>query len=108
MLESSQILKIKKSLNVQNISLVSMFSLLGDKNRFLIIKLLTEQGEMCVTDLANVLDISVSAVSQHLRILEMSKVVEGHRMGQMMCYKPRVDDPRIKKIINLIMNVIKN
>ncbi|PIR86832.1 MAG: hypothetical protein COU11_03170 [Candidatus Harrisonbacteria bacterium CG10_big_fil_rev_8_21_14_0_10_49_15] len=102
MLESSQISKIKESLKTQNISLVDVFSLLGDKSRFLIIKLLIEQGEMCVTDLANVLDISVSAVSQHLRILEMSRMVEGERMGQMMCYKPKIDDPRIKKIMNLI------
>jgi len=102
MLEPSQISKIKESLETQDISLVDVFSLLGDKNRFLIIKLLIEQGEMCVTDLANVLDISVSAVSQHLRILEMSRMVEGERMGQMMCYKPKIDDPRIKKIINLM------
>jgi len=102
MLESSQISKIKETLKEQNISLVDVFSLLGDKNRFLIIKLLIEQGEMCVSDLANVLDISVSAVSQHLRILEMSRMVEGERMGQMMCYKPKIDDPRIKKIINLM------
>ena len=101
MLEPSQISKIKESLKTQNISLVDVFNLLGDKNRFLIIKILIEQGEMCVSDLANVLDISVSAVSQHLRILEMSRMVEGERMGQMMCYKPRIDDPRIKKIINL-------
>jgi len=82
--------------------LVNAFSLLGDKNRFLIIKLLIEQGEMCVTDLANVLDISVSAVSQHLRILEMSRMIEGEKMGQMICYKPKIDDLRIKKIINLM------
>jgi len=102
MLEPAQISKITKSLKTQNISLVDVFSLLGDKNRFLIIKLLIEQGEMCVTDLANVLDISVSAVSQHLRILEMSRMVEGEKMGQMMCYKPKIDDPRIKKIINVM------
>ncbi|MDP3956272.1 MAG: metalloregulator ArsR/SmtB family transcription factor [bacterium] len=102
MLEPSQISKIKETIKSQNISLVDVFSLLGDKNRFLIIKLLIEQGEMCVTDLANVLDISVSAVSQHLRILEMSRMVVGERMGQMMCYKPKIDDPIIKRIINLM------
>ena len=102
MLEPSQISKIKESLKTQNISLVDVFNLLGDKNRFLIIKILIEQGEMCVSDLANVLDISVSAVSQHLRILEMSRMVEGEKMGQMMCYKPKIDDLRIKKIINLM------
>lgn len=102
MLDLSQISKIKKNLKAQDISLVDVFGLLGDKNRFLIMKLLIEQGEMCVSDIANVLDISVSAVSQHLRILEMSRMVECERMGQMMCYKPKLDDPNYKKIINLI------
>ena len=102
MLEPAQISKIRQTLKTQDISLVDVFSLLGDKNRFLIIKLLIEQGEMCVSDLANVLDISVSAVSQHLRILEMSRMVEGEKMGQMMCYRPKIDDPSIKKIINLM------
>lgn len=102
MLEPSQISKIKKNLNERDTSLAGIFGVLGDKNRFLIMKLLVEQGEMCVSDIASVLDISVSAVSQHLRILEMSKMVECERMGQMMCYKPKIDDPSIKKIINLI------
>ncbi len=102
MLDASHISKIKKDLKTHNISLVDVFGLLGDKNRFLIMKLLIEQGEMCVSDIANVLEVSVSAVSQHLRILEMSKMVVCERMGQMMCYKPKLDDPSIKKIINLI------
>jgi len=100
MLETTEISRIKETLRGQKNPLVDIFNLLGDKNRFLIIKLLVEEGEMCVSDLANVLDISVSAVSQHLRILEMSRIVESEKMGQMMCYKPKIEDPRIKKIIN--------
>lgn len=102
MLEPAQISKIKKTIKENDSVLVGIFGVLGDKNRFLIMKLLIDQGEMCVSDIANVLDVSVSAVSQHLRILEMSKMVECERMGQMMCYKPKIDDPSVKKIINLM------
>lgn len=102
MLKPAEISKIKKNIESKNTHTADIFNLLGDRNRFLIMKLLIEQGEMCVSDLAEVLDVSVSAVSQHLRILEMSKMVECERMGQMMCYKPKTDDPSIKKIINLI------
>ncbi len=102
MLEASQIKNIKKIMDEEDTSVSNIFNVLGDKNRFLIMKLLVDQGEMCVSDIAAVLDVSVSAVSQHLRILEMSQLVEGERMGQMMCYKPKTDDPSIKKIINLI------
>jgi len=102
MLESSHIAKIKQTVSEHDVELAHVFHLLGDKNRFLIIKLLAKQGELCVTDLANILDISISAVSQHLRILEMSRMVECKKMGQMMCYKPKIDDPNIKKIIRLM------
>ncbi|MBI2086947.1 MAG: winged helix-turn-helix transcriptional regulator [Candidatus Zambryskibacteria bacterium] len=102
MLKSAQISKIKDSLKGRDSSLINIFSVLGDKNRFLIMKLLLDQGELCVSDIAAVLDVSVSAISQHLRILEMSHFVEGERIGQMMCYKPKVDDPSVKKIINLM------
>jgi len=102
MLEVSQISKMKKSLGENNTSLPDIFSVLGDRNRYRIMKLLVQEGKMCVSDLASVLGVSVSAVSQHLRILEMSRMVTCERMGQMMCYELRVDDPKIKKIISLM------
>lgn len=102
MLATPQVAKIKQSLKGNGSSLAEIFGVLGDKRRFLIMKLLIEQGELCVSDLAAVLNVSVSAVSQHLRILEMSRLVKGERMGQMTCYRPKMDDPNIKKIINLM------
>jgi len=102
MLELPQIAKIKESLKRSNSSLANIFGVLGDENRFFIMKLLIEQGELCVSDIAAVLGVSVSAISHHLRVLEMSQLVEGERMGQMMCYKPKVTDPSVKKIINLM------
>jgi DNA-binding transcriptional ArsR family regulator len=102
MLEPSQIEKIQKTINEDDIIVATVFSILGDKNRFRIFKILTQNGELCVSDLASVLDISISSASQHLRILEMSGMVMGERMGQMMCYKPLLDNPKVKAIINLL------
>ena len=104
MLEKTAIDKIKKRLDASedDAILTEVFKLLGDKSRYRIVKILTEEGELCVSDLAAVLDSSMSAVSQHLRILEMSGLVAGERMGQMMCYKPLMDHPKIKAIIKLM------
>lgn len=82
--------------------LVDVFSVLGDKNRFRIMKLLKQQGELCVSDLAAVLNVSVSAVSQHLRVLELARLVTCERMGQMVCYKPHTDSESAKKVISLV------
>lgn len=104
MLEKSAIEQIKKRLDTSkdDVILTEVFKLLGDKSRYRIVKMLTEEGELCVSDLAAVLDASMSAVSQHLRVLEMSGLVKGERMGQMMCYKPLLDHPKVKAIIKLM------
>ena len=83
-------------------SLCSVFSVLGDKNRFKIMKYLVKKKEMCVGELAKVLNVSVSAVSQHLRILEMSGLVSCRKDGQMMCYSPRIYNQQVQKIISLM------
>jgi len=104
MLEKTAIDKIKKRLDASedDAILTEVFKLLGDKSRYRIVKILTEEGELCVSDLAAVLDASMSAVSQHLRVLEMSGLVAGERMGQMMCYKPLMEHPKVKAIIKLM------
>jgi len=102
MLEPSQITKIQKTITEEDVVLSSVFNVLGDKNRFRILKILIQHGELCVSDLAAVLDVSISSASQHLRILEMSGLVIGERMGQMMCYKPLIKNPKVKAIINLM------
>jgi len=104
MLEKIAIDRIKKRLDASedDVVLTEVFKLLGDKSRYRIVKILTEEGELCVSDLAAVLDASMSAVSQHLRVLEMSGLVVGERMGQMMCYKPLLDHPKVKAIIKLM------
>lgn len=104
MLEKREIDEIKRKLDTSEDDAVlsEVFKLLGDKSRYRIIKILTEEGELCVSDLSSILDASMSAVSQHLRVLEMSGLVVGERMGQMMCYKPLTDHPKVKAIIKLM------
>ncbi len=93
---------MQKTITEEDTTLSSLFNVLGDKNRFRILKMLIQNGELCVSDIAAILDVSISSVSQHLRILEMSGLVMGERMGQMICYKPLIENPKIKAIINLI------
>jgi DNA-binding transcriptional ArsR family regulator len=104
MLTEKQINEIKSKVEPdQNETILcEAFRVLGDKNRYRIIKTLLEAGELCVGDLALIIGISMSATSQHLRILEMSRMVESERMGQMMCYRPIAGNPKIKSLIRLM------
>ncbi len=103
MLTKSEIKKIKKGLKkTYSEKMVTFFSILGDKNRHKIFALLMTHKELCVSDLANILEVSVSSISQHLRLLEMSDLVKGERMGQMMCYCLCDTDPDVRAIVKLI------
>jgi DNA-binding transcriptional ArsR family regulator len=59
----------------------------SDPTRLKILLLLKGDDELCVTDLANILDVSVSAISHQVSILEQHGLVVRVKMGQMVCYK---------------------
>ena len=41
---------------------------------------------MCVTDLAEIINISISAISHQLKLLENCDIVKSEKMGKMVCY----------------------
>ena len=66
---------------------VDIFKSLGDMTRLKIIKLIALMGNnLCVGMIANMLDISQPAVSQHLKILKNADLVEAEKMGFYMHY----------------------
>lgn len=103
MLSETQIEKIRNLLKKNyNERLPVIFNALGDPCRFFIFQLLLLQKEVCVTDVANVCKISVSAASQQLKILELTGIVAKERMGQMMCYALKEKDPVIQTLIKMM------
>ncbi|UDL89264.1 metalloregulator ArsR/SmtB family transcription factor [Mesorhizobium sp. PAMC28654] len=59
----------------------AVFAALADPTRRAIIERLS-RGEARVTELAEPFDMSLNAVSKHIRVLEASGVVERHRKGR--------------------------
>ncbi len=81
--------------------LIHTMQLLGDKTRFQIFKLLINNENLCVSQIAERLNISVSAVSQHFRNFEIIGLVTKRRDGQKICYELKNDDELVKKISKL-------
>jgi len=104
MLTDVQIKTIQKNVAPaqEEVALCDAFRILGDWNRYRMMKTLLEAKELCVSDISKIVGISMSATSQHLRILEMSGLVESERMGQTICYKPLTTHPKVKALIKLI------
>lgn len=61
------------------------FRVLSDPTRLKIVYVLSLR-EMCVYDIATMLDMAQSAVSHQLRILKQAKVVSFRKDGRMVCY----------------------
>ena len=72
------------------------FKVLGDPTRVKILHLLA-QGELCVHDLASLLNASDSAISHHLQILRMTRLVKGRREGRQVYYS--LDDEHVLSLL---------
>jgi DNA-binding transcriptional ArsR family regulator len=76
---------------------------LANEHRLAILYALS-QGELCVGDLATVLDIPVHKVSQHLRILKERMLVEPRKEGQTVYYS--ITNPRFIQGCTLIRQAL--
>lgn len=85
----------EKTLEVAGLS--ELFKALGDETRTKILYLLAHQN-LCVCDLALVLEISLPAVSHHLRLLKALRLVKYRREGKMVYYS--LDDEHILTMIH--------
>jgi ArsR family transcriptional regulator len=77
-----------------------IFSALGDRNRLRLLTLLMG-GEMCVTEIADALGDSLSAVSQRLKLLRSERIVNFRRQGKHVVYS--LDD---QHVVDLISNAL--
>ena len=65
--------------------LAELFKVFGDSTRIRILFVLFE-AEVCVCDLAKVLNMTQSAISHQLRILKANKLVNSRREGKSVFY----------------------
>ena len=80
-----------------------MFKILGVENRIRIIELLKEKGPLGVNELSETLEITPSAVSQHLKILRHAGFVRNERKGYWVPYK--VNEEALEQCQELLSKV---
>lgn len=66
---------------------VEVFQMLADATRVRIILALRQGGELSVNHLADIVDKSPAAVSQHLAKLRMARIVATRQEGQRVFYR---------------------
>jgi len=95
---------MKKSIGVRNLlpdshditELSETFKVLGDPTRLKIVLALATE-ELCVCDLAALIDVSISAISHQLRLLRSMRLVSYRKQGKMVYYK--LDDEHVENLI---------
>lgn len=76
--------------------LSDFFKIMGDPTRIRLLWAL-EESEMCVCDLAVLLDMTKSAVSHQLRGLKTAKLVRSRKQGKHVYYS--LDDDHIRSVL---------
>jgi ArsR family transcriptional regulator len=77
--------------------LADLYKVFGDSTRIKILYVLFE-SEMCVCDLAEVLNMTVSAVSHQLKTLKQARLVKSRKEGKSVIYS--LADDHVKAIID--------
>lgn len=80
------------------LDLSDVFKLFGDPTRLMILHAL-EQQELCVCDIAALLDLTKSAVSHQLKGLRIANLVKYRRDGQNVYYS--LADGHVRSIIEI-------
>ncbi len=76
-----------------------LLSITGSDVRLKILFLLNMENELCPCDLADILKMSVPAVSQHIRKMKDAGVIAARREGQTLYYSLNKDETDILNII---------
>ena len=77
--------------------LAELFKVFGDTTRIKILYALFEE-EICVCDIADLLNMTQSAISHQLRVLKQARLVKFRKEGKIVYYS--LDDNHINQIFN--------
>ena len=78
--------------------LAELFKVFGDSTRIRILYALFE-SELCVNDIAQLLNLGQSAVSHQLKILKDAKLVRFRREGKIIFYA--LDDDHVRNMLSM-------
>lgn len=77
--------------------MAAVFAALGDPTRLRMLHALRTAEEMCVCDLAAVLEMTQSAISHQLRTLRNLRIIKRRKVGRMVYYS--LDDGHITTLL---------
>jgi len=95
------------SMDINFKKMSKLLSIAGNEVRLKILYLLEEEGEMCPCDLADILKMSVPAISQHIRKIKDAGIITSRRDGQTFYYSLNSDETMLFESIFKSIELIK-
>jgi DNA-binding transcriptional ArsR family regulator len=102
MLKAHEIAKLQKMMKREDVRLPIVFNALSDPTRCKIFRSFLTADRLCVSDISRILGISMSSSSQHLKILEITKLLTREREGRVIYFKPNLGDDLVRTIIKAV------
>ena len=98
--------KVKKNMPKEEtlFDIAELFKVFGDSTRMKIICCLFK-SEMCVCDIAEIINATQSAVSHQLRVLKQAKLVKYRKEGKTVYYS--LSDKHVEIIFNMALEHIE-
>lgn len=103
-----QIIRCKERVQILNSSfnyLSNGLELVGNNVRLKILFMLYEEKRLCVCDLSDILGMTISAVSQHLRKLKDRKLIQSDKEAQTIFYSL---EKEYEKMLTPFFEILEN
>ncbi|OMF34607.1 transcriptional regulator [Paenibacillus sp. FSL H8-0548] len=101
--DEPKVKRVQASLESQDIqSMVNMFKVLADGTRMKIAFALCEEDELCVCDVANIIDSTMATASHHLRTLKQLGLAKNRKEGKLVFYS--LEDDHVRQLVRIASN----
>ena len=99
MLNAQEVAKLQRLLTKQDERLSIVFNALSDAKRCKIFRSFLSRERLCVSDIAKILNISMSLASQHLKVLEITGLLVREKEGRTVYFRPNTRDELVRAVI---------
>ena len=107
MLTAKEIQKGRKIFRAVDERATTAFKALSDLNRYRIFRILTEHPQISISNIADIMDISLPLASQHIKVLEQAGLLRKERIGKTVLPKLVRTDPFVQAIVKTITPALK-
>lgn len=101
-IHESAVKEVKKSMLSDKVinEVASFFKIVGDPTRTKILSIL-DKNELCVCDIANLLNMTKSSISHQLKTLKEASIVKSKKVGKEVYYT--LDDEHVSEVFEVAL-----